>query len=97
MAGRKQRPHAHADNFGTPGYIAPEQAGGPAASLKPAADIYSLGAILFDLLAGRPPFLGEHALAVMRQAADKPAPALRSVVPELDRDAGNDLREVPRA
>ena len=72
--------------FGTPGYIAPEQAGGPAASLKPAADIYSLGAILFDLLAGRPPFLGEHALAVMRQAADKPAPALRSVVPELDRE-----------
>jgi serine/threonine protein kinase len=72
--------------FGTPGYIAPEQAGGPAASLKPAADIYSLGAILFDLLTGRPPFLGEHALAVMRQAADKPAPGLRTVVPTLDRE-----------
>ena len=72
--------------FGTPGYIAPEQAGGPATSLKPAADIYSLGAILFDLLAGRPPFLGEHALAVMRQASDKPAPGLRSVVPTLDRE-----------
>src|SRR5207237_108120 len=40
--------------FGTPGYIAPEQAHGPASSLKPTADIYSLGAILFNLLAGRP-------------------------------------------
>ena len=72
--------------FGTPGYIAPEQAEGPAASLKPSADVYSLGAILFDLLAGRPPFLGEHALAVIRQTADKPAPKLRSLVQHADRD-----------
>ncbi len=72
--------------FGTPGYIAPEQARGPAANLKPAADIYSLGAILFDLLSGRPPFLGEHALAVIQQAADKPAPKLRSLVQNADRD-----------
>src|SRR4029450_12324950 len=39
-------------SFGTPGYIAPEQAEGPAASLKPSADVYSLGAILFQPLAG---------------------------------------------
>ena len=72
--------------FGTPGYIAPEQAEGPAANLKPTADVYSLGAILFDLLAGRPPFLGEHALAVIRQAADNPAPKLRSLVRGADKD-----------
>jgi tetratricopeptide (TPR) repeat protein/tRNA A-37 threonylcarbamoyl transferase component Bud32 len=72
--------------FGTPGYIAPEQAKGPAANLKPAADVYSLGAILFDLLTGRPPFLGEHALAVIQQAADKPAPKLRSLVRHTNRD-----------
>jgi serine/threonine protein kinase/tetratricopeptide (TPR) repeat protein len=72
--------------FGTPGYIAPEQANGPAASLKPTSDIYSLGAILFDLLAGRPPFLGEHALSVIQQASDKPAPKLRALMPTLDRD-----------
>ncbi len=72
--------------FGTPGYIAPEQAEGPAANLTPSADIYSLGAILFDLLTGRPPFLGEHALAVIRQAADRPAPKLRSLVRGADKD-----------
>ena len=72
--------------FGTPGYIAPEQAKGSAPNLTPAADVYSLGAILFDLFTGRPPFLGEHALAVIQQAAEKPAPKLRSLAPTLDRD-----------
>ena len=72
--------------FGTPGYIAPEQANGSAAKLTPAADIYSLGAILFNLLTGRAPFLGEHALAVIQQAAEKPAPKLRSFTPRLDHD-----------
>jgi TolB-like protein/tRNA A-37 threonylcarbamoyl transferase component Bud32/Flp pilus assembly protein TadD len=72
--------------FGTPGYIAPEQADAPVASLEPSTDIYSLGAILFDLLTGRPPFTGEHVLAVIRQAAEKPAPKLRSLEPTLDRD-----------
>ena len=72
--------------FGTPGYIAPEQAKGSAAKLTPAADIYSLGAILFNLLTGRAPFLGEHALAVIQQATEKPAPKVRSLTPTLDRD-----------
>src|SRR5881409_3456148 len=75
--------------FGTPGYIAPEQANpslAEAAKLRPAADVYSLGAILFDLFTGRPPFLGEHALAVIQQASEKCAPKLRSLVPTLDRD-----------
>jgi serine/threonine protein kinase/tetratricopeptide (TPR) repeat protein len=72
--------------FGTPGYIAPEQASGPAAELKPAADVYSLGAILFDLLAGRPPFLGSHALSVIRQASETSAPKLRSLSKVGDRD-----------
>jgi TolB-like protein/Tfp pilus assembly protein PilF/tRNA A-37 threonylcarbamoyl transferase component Bud32 len=72
--------------FGTPGYIAPEQVNGSAGKLGPASDVYSLGAILFDLLTGRPPFLGEHALKVIQQASEKPAPKLRSLVPGLDRD-----------
>lgn len=72
--------------FGTPGYIAPEQAEGHAADLTPAADVYSLGAILFDLLAGRPPFIGGNALAVIHQASGMPAPKLRSLVKDADRD-----------
>jgi len=72
--------------FGTPGYIAPEQAKGPSAKLTPTADVYSLGAILFNLFTGRPPFLGEHALAVIQQASEEPAPKLRSLAPALDRD-----------
>src|SRR6266567_3503683 len=72
--------------FGTPGYIAPEQVNGSNGNLTPAADIYSLGAVLFHLLTGRPPFTGEHALKVIQQTTEKPAPKLRSLAPALDRD-----------
>src|SRR5262245_31240482 len=44
--------------FGTAGFIAPEQAGGAAADFTPAADVYSLGAVLFNLIVGRQPLLG---------------------------------------
>ena len=72
--------------FGTPGYIAPEQAGDSTTISSPVADIYSLGAILFDLLAGRPPFVGSHAISVIRQATEKEAPKLRSLCKLVDRD-----------
>src|SRR5437764_8473932 len=72
--------------FGTPGYIAPEQATSAAADLAPLSDVYSVGAVLFYLLTGRPPFLGDNALMVLRQAADTDAPKLRSLKPSLDRD-----------
>ena len=72
--------------FGTPGYIAPEQADSAAEGLTAAADVYSLGAILFELLTGRPPFLGDNPLSVIRQASEKPAPRLRLLAHSLDRD-----------
>jgi serine/threonine protein kinase/tetratricopeptide (TPR) repeat protein len=73
-------------SFGTPGYIAPEQADGPAARLTPAADVYSLGAILFELLTGRTPFVGDNAFAVMKRSAEQSAPKVRSLAPQVDRD-----------
>jgi serine/threonine-protein kinase len=73
-------------SLGTAGYIAPEQTEGTAADLTPAADVYSLGAILFGLLTGRPPFLGSNPLSVIRQASERPAPKLCSVAHSLDRD-----------
>jgi tRNA A-37 threonylcarbamoyl transferase component Bud32 len=72
--------------FGTAGFIAPEQTNGPAANVTPAADVYSLGAVLFNVLAGRPPFLGSNPVSVIRQASETQAPRLRSLAPSLDRD-----------
>ena len=74
------------ETLGTPGYIAPEQTERPADKLTCAADIYSLGAILFYLLTGRLPFVGPNVLSVIHQAAATPAPRLRSLAPSLDRD-----------
>src|SRR5438105_1253375 len=72
--------------FGTAGFIAPEQADGAASDFTPDADVYSLGAVLFNVLAGRPPFLGPNPLSVIRQASERPAPKLRT----LSRNSGVD-------
>src|SRR5438874_2696316 len=72
--------------LGTPGYIAPEQAECSTAGLTCAADIYSLGAILFHLLTDRTPVVGANVFSVIHQAAVTAAPHLRSLAPSLDRD-----------
>jgi serine/threonine protein kinase len=57
--------------LGTPAYMSPEQARGDGAELTVAADIYSLGAILYELLAGSPPFTGANVAEVLRKVQEE--------------------------
>lgn len=71
---------------GTPSYMAPEQAAGRSSQVSPRSDIYSLGAVLYHLLAGRPPLIGDSPIQLAVQILEHEPPPLRLIEPSVDRD-----------
>src|SRR5262245_34790987 len=72
--------------LGTPDYMAPEQADGRVHEIGPATDVYALGAILYELLTGRPPFRGEAMVRVLDAVRFHSPQPPRSLRPEIPRD-----------
>ena len=72
--------------LGTPSYMSPEQAAGKSEEQDASTDVYAIGAILYALLTGKPPFQGESVLQTIMQVIHRPAPTVRQSHPNVHSD-----------
>ncbi|KAA1260442.1 Serine/threonine-protein kinase PrkC [Rubripirellula obstinata] len=72
--------------LGTPAYMSPEQAAGQTSKVGPLSDVYSLGAMLYELVSGRTPFESESIIGMLEQVCSKNPDSLRSLSPTADTD-----------
>jgi hypothetical protein len=72
--------------MGTPAYMSPEQAEGRLSDVDSRSDIYSLGATMYSVLLGRPPFQGQSTLEILRKVVSDPIPPPRQLQPDFPED-----------
>ena len=75
--------------IGTPGYMAPEQASGRLDQIERHTDIYGLGAILYEILTGNPPFMGFHPQEVLLKVQNEQPRRVREIWPDVPSDLEN--------
>jgi serine/threonine-protein kinase len=78
-------------SVGTPAYMSPEQASGDKA-LDARTDVYSLGTVLYEMLAGEPPFTGPTAQAIIARRLTEPAPSVRRLRPSVPESVDETIR-----